>query len=309
MNNINLIKETFENQLNIEVRSVHQFENITNNYVYKIGTDTQPYIFKIYKSGWPEDKKLLFVDSQLTQYGISHAKIFAYNRDNTDFTNGYLIEECLPGKTADMLVLSKDETITLFGKLGVLVSRLHKIKLTGYGYTGGGIAQWTSFSEFMYDSLKDNTVNLLARHLVDDSELEDVGQAIWERLKGCDKYPSVLCHGDLSTKNVLVNADKIALIDWDDAYSLCWMADVAAMTLWMKREYGDFAEVYRKAFLDSYETEHDMNAFYETEDVLHVRYALDGLNYFIDTPQYDFIKVILKESLEKCGMKVPKCLL
>ncbi len=48
--------------------------------------------------------------------------------------------------------------------------------------------------------------------------------------------------------------------------------------------------------------------FYETEDLLHVRYGLDNLNYFIGTPQYDSFKAILRDSLGKCGMKL-ECLL
>ncbi len=295
--------------LNTEILSVCPFENITTNRVFKIITREKSYIFKIYKSGWPEDGKLLFVDKQLTEHGISHAKIIVYSRDNSDFPNGYLIEECLPGTTADILSLSKDETIALFKKLGALVSQIHQIKLEGYGYIGCGVAQWSTFSEFMYNSFEECTANLSSQNLLDGVELETLWEEIYQRLKVCDTYPSVLCHSDLSTKNLLVNSGEITLVDWDDSYSLCWMADIASLTLWMKREYGSDAEVYRKAFLDSYDTEYDKNAFYQVEDILHVRYGLDSLNYSIGTPLYDSVKVILKESLEKCGMKVFKCLL
>jgi Ser/Thr protein kinase RdoA (MazF antagonist) len=290
------------------VKLVHRFENVTNNSVYRIETQLQSYIFKIYKSGWPEEGKLLFVDKKLTEHNIPHAKILFYNRENEEFTNGYLIEECLPGITADRLALSKNQTIELFKKLGALVSKIHQIKLTGYGYIGVGVADWSKFSEFMYNSFDENTNNLLTQNLAKRSEIETVWSEIYQRLKVCDKYPPVLCHTDLSTKNILVNEDNITLIDWDDAYSLCWVADIACLTLWMKQEYGSNAEVYRTAFLDNYKTEYDLNVFYETEDLLHVRYGLANLNYFIGTPQYDRSKAILMESLKKCGMKL-ECLL
>ncbi|BCN29008.1 phosphotransferase [Anaeromicropila herbilytica] len=182
--------------------------------------------------------------------------------------------------------------------------QIHQIKLKGYGYIGGGVADCSKFSEFMYNSFDENTNNLLAQNLVKRDEIETTWSGIYQRLKVCDKYPPVLCHTDLSKKNVLINENDITLIDWDDAYSLCWVADVAHLTLWMKYEYGNNAEVYRKAFLDNYKTEHDMNAFCETEDLLHVRYGLENLNYFIGTPQYDSFKAILKDSVKRCGMKL-----
>ncbi len=308
MYDIDIITKVFEKNIKQSVRSVHRFENVTNNSVYRIDTELHSYIFKIYKSGWPEDGKLLFVDKKLTEHDIPHAKIFVYNRENADFSNGYLIEECLPGTTVDRLALSKIEIIEIFKKLGDLVSQIHQIKLTGYGYIGGGVADWSKFSEFMYNSFDECTNNLITHNLAERVELETIWREIYQRLKVCDTYPPVLCHTDLSTKNILLNKEKITLIDWDDAHSLCWIADIACLTLWMKQEYGSNAEVYRQVFLDNYKTEYDMNVFYETEDLLHVRYGLDKLNYFIGTPQYDSLKVILRESLEKCGMKVLECL-
>ena len=301
---INIITKVFERNIKQRVCSVHRFDNVTNNSVYRIDTELQSYIFKIYKCGWPEEGKLLFVEKKLTEHDIPHAKIFYYNRDSAEFPNGYLIEECLPGTTADRLALSKKQTIELFKKLGSLVSMIHQIKLKGYGYIGGGVADWAKFSEFMYNSFDENTNNIIAQNLVKRAELETTWSEIYQKLKVCDKYPPVLCHTDLSTKNVLINEDSITLIDWDDAYSLCWVADVAHLTLWMKHEYGNNAEVYRKAFLDNYKTEHDMNVFYETEDMLHVRYGLENLNYFIGTPQYDSFKAIMRDSLKRCGMKL-----
>lgn len=301
---IDIITKVFERNMKQSVRSVHRYENVTNNSVYRIDTELQSYIFKIYSSGWPEDGKLLFIDKKLTDYDIPHAKIFAYNRENKEFTNGYLIEECLPGTTADRLTLSESQTIELFEKLGYLVSQIHQIKLKGYGYIGGGVANWSKFSEFMYNSFDENTNYLLAQNLVKRADIEAIWSEIYQKLKICDKCPPVLCHTDLSTKNILINENSITLIDWDDAYSLCWVADVAHLTFWMKHEYGNNTVVYRKAFLDNYKTEHDMNVFYETEDWLHVRYGLENLNYFIGTPQYDSFKVILMDSLERSGMKL-----
>jgi tRNA A-37 threonylcarbamoyl transferase component Bud32 len=308
MYDINTIKRVFESDMKKPARSVHRFENVENNIVYKIETESQSYIFKIYTNhNWPEDGKLLLVDRLLTEHGIPHAKIFVCNHDKNIFPNGYLIEECLLGVAADKINLSKEELISVFRQLGALVSRIHKIKMTGYGYTGTGVALWSTFSEFMYDSMGDNKSNLLAHNVTDEEELERIGQEFWDRLKVCDKYPPVLCHTDLSTKNILVHNGNITLIDWDDVYSLPWIHDIAELTFWLKREYGDESETYRNAFFDCYQTEHDKKDFFEIESVLHTRIGLGGLNYFIGKPQEQRIRHLIKESLEKSGMKMLKC--
>lgn len=309
MYNIDIIRKTFEKHIKQQACSISRFENVANNTVFRIDTELSSYIFKIYKTGWPEEGKLMFVHKKLTEHDIPHAKILVYNREDADFLNGYLIEECLPGITADRLNMTKQETIQLFEKLGGLVSQIHQINLTGYGYIGGGIADWSKFSEFMFNSFDESTDNLIAHNLVKRAELETLWCEIYQRLKVCDTFPSVLCHTDLSAKNIIVNEDNITLIDWDDAYSLCWIADIACLTLWMKQEYGSDAEVYKNAFLSKYKTEHNMSIFYETEDLLHVRYGIQTLNYFIGTPQYDLLKGILRDSLDKCGMQLLECLI
>jgi len=69
---------------------------------------------------------------------------------------------------------------------------------------------------------------------------------------------------------------------------------------------GESAESYRRAFLDSYETEYDKTAFDRLEDVLHVWYGLDYMNFSAATPNYhhqlEAIKKILQKSLANSGI-------
>ncbi len=303
MENTAAIKKTFKIQMNKEINLICKFENVPNNQVFKIETESQPYIFKIFaKRDWPEDGKLPFVVRKLDEYKIPHAKLYVFNRDDDNFPNGYLIEECLPGVTADRLKLSVDETVELFEKLAKLISRVHQITLTNYGYTGSGIAGWNTFSEFIYDMFDDYTSKLREKNIMNTLKLDTIRENLYIKLKDCDRYPPVICHGDLSTKNILVYSDEIVLIDWDDTQSLCWMADIARLTFWMKLNYdSETADIYRKAFLDCYDTSYDKNDFNELEDYLHVWYGLDYLNFSVATPnyqhQYETIKAILKKSL------------
>jgi Ser/Thr protein kinase RdoA (MazF antagonist) len=289
MDNIALIKETFETQMGKKISSLHKFEHAPNNSVFKVEADSQSYIFKVYnKPDWPEDGKIPFVVRKLTENNIPHAQLFVFNREDDNFPNGYLIGEFLPGTTADRLALSYGDALRLFEKLAELVSRVHQINLTGYGYIGSGIAEWTTFSEHMYDVLNDNIPSIMETGFIPAAELESVSHALYERLKVCDVFPPVLNHGDLAIKNILVYRDEITLIDWDDAHSLCWMSDLARLTLWMKLHYdADTAAACRNAFLDRYETEYDKKAFLEIEDILHVWHELDHLAFFNQGPMCD----------------------
>ena len=296
------IIQTFETQTGQKVRSIRRFENVANNAVYKIETDAKPYIFKIYaKRDWPEDGKLQFISRKLDEINIPHAKILTFTRNDANFPNGCLIEECLPGTTADRLALSPGELSEMYHRLAAQMSRVHRIKMQNFGYTGDGSpAIWPTFSECMYDVMLGDT----PRGPFDDSEFETAAKQIRKRLEPCDKFPSVLCHGDLSAKNILVNNNDITLIDWDDAQSLCWMADAARLTFWMKLEYGDTAAVYRKTFLDSYETAHGKDAYYELEDILHVWYGIEYCGWFYGKSQHQHekTKALLRKSLKNCGM-------
>jgi 5-methylthioribose kinase len=200
----------------------------------------------------------------------------------------------------------------MYEKLAALVSQVHKIQLSGYGYIGSGIAEWGKFSEFMCDSLEDNISVLKERQMINEREIKNIENEITKRLEKCDSCPPVLIHGDLSAKNVIIHEKNITLIDWDDSYALCWVADIAALTLKMKWQYGADGEIYREAFLSKYKTDYDKKLFYEVEDILHVRNGIDALSFFSGNPNYqdsvDVTKVILRESLKKCGMEVLRCL-
>ena len=307
------IAKAFEAYTGQKACAVQKFAHPTNNSVYKVETVCGAYIFKVYAAkGWPEDGKRLFVNQKLKEYKIPHAEIVACGCGDETFPAGYLIEECLPGTTADRLQLSGHDALQFYKKLAALVSRVHQIKLTNYGYIGDGAPDfaWTTFSEFAYDCLGDYAVQLVEMNRIAADDFEMIAQEIRKQARICDAAPAVLNHGDLSLKNMLVHAGGITLIDWDDAHSLCWMDDIALLTLLMKWEYdSDTAETCRKAFLDSYETEHDKSLFYQSEDILHVRHGLEHLNFFDGKPQFAKINTVFQKSLKRCGIKAPARLL
>lgn len=252
---INHIRKKVEELLNEKVDYINKIENVPNNSVYKVFVKNKPYIFKIYKQRtWPEEGKLIFVNKKLIENNIGCAKIIAFDRNDSYFHTGFLLEECLPGENADHIVFDPK---------------------SGKGF----------YKKFAFDK----------------NSLLEIKKMVIDRLRLCESLPSVLCHGDLSTKNVMIDEHgDLTLIDWDDAMSYNWIADISRMTYWMKIKYNDYEyELYRNTFMEHYSTERtksDINVF---ENIFHVWIGLDYLNYFANTPQYEDTMTHFKEAMEK----------
>lgn len=286
------ISTKVEEILNVKIDSIKKLEHVTNNSVYKIITGKKEYIFKVYKQkSWPEDGKLTFVHNRLAENNIHCAKIIVFSRNDDYFINGFLIEECLAGISAEKQEFSLSEGASFYKKFAELVSKVHRIPIENYGYIGSGKACSETFTEFIEDSFNDHTGNLMSSNYFTVEKLLDIKKILIEMLAVGNDIPAVLCHGDLSQKNVIINeSGELTLIDWDDAMSLSWVADIARLTFWMKLNYNkNESKHYRDIFLEHYYPIGDKNIYYVLENVLHVWYGLDFLNYFIGTPQYDQI--------------------
>jgi len=145
-----MIKQAFESAIGKEAISIHPCKNqiLNINHVYRIETEDRPYIMKLYRSpGYPEEGKMLFVAEKLAEHSVPHARVYSYNRGDDDFPNGYIIEECLLGITADRLALDEKETCSIYGKLADLASEVHQIKFAKYGFIERGAPDCATFTQ------------------------------------------------------------------------------------------------------------------------------------------------------------------
>ena len=282
----NNIISTFQKHISAPVLFVKRIESEAINIVYRVDTQEGSFIFKQYTSGWPEEGKVPFVEAKLTEYGIPHAKLIYYHRDEENYANSYLIERFLPGTPADMLQMTLDDECTMYAKLGKLMSWVHTIPLTGYGYLGAGKGCCETFSEFTgWEDANEN----LRDTFYPASALDALMLKIKEALKPCDILPSTICHIDLAKKNVIINGDDLTLIDWDCVYALPWVCEIARLKVFLRQRYQhDAANELLHAFIDNYTPPHgDMEIYYAHENALYAWFALMSVNSVVGKPEFE----------------------
>jgi len=260
------------------------FENVPNNSVYSFESDGEGYIFKLFRSKyWPENDKLQFVNEVLRKHHIPCAELIVFTRDDPAYPSGYLIERKLEGITADKVCFTQEEEADFYKKLAVLVSAFHHIPLKGFGYIGNGGGGENSMEAFFEDEFDERVECLEEKGVYTADALRRMKEILMDAFRRFDDLPPVLCHGDLSKKNVMVQKDgDLALIDWDDAMGYNWMADISRFTFWMKMTYSEFEyQLFRNTFLDSYHGARK-DEFDDFEKAYHIYNALDNLVYAIE---------------------------
>lgn len=257
---------------------VGKIEHVTNNMVYPFTIAGNDYFLKLFRSkNWPEDGKIQFVYRSLSEKNIPCAELIAYSRDDKVYPNGYLIERKIQGTAADKVPLDREQETGLYIKLAELISSIHGIHIKNYGYIGSGIACYNSITDFFEDEFERFASEL--KDTLSDIQMKKLKEKFFRTVHDDDDLPSVLCHGDLSKKNIILRDNgEISLIDWDDAIALNWMADISRLTFWMKLNYAEQEyTLFRNIFLEHYRTSCRKSEFDVFESAYHIYAALDFL--------------------------------
>lgn len=305
MGKANIMTETVDRIINsnfgCSADEILKNENVTNNFVYSFKVSGDEYFLKLYRNkDWPEDGKIPFVYRCLSQKHIPCAELVAYCRGDEVYPNGYLIERKVQGTSADKIQLDQDSETGLYVKLAELLSQVHDINIENYGYIGSGVACYDSLIDF-YDDEFDRFEDTL-KYTLSATVLKRLKEKFFESIYAFKDLPSVLCHGDMSKKNIILNTDgEISLIDWDDAMALNWMADISRLTFWMKQNYSESEYIlFRNTFLDHYRTPYRKAEFEVFERNYHIYTALDFLVFAINVGNRE-TEGQLKNYLEEDG--------
>jgi aminoglycoside phosphotransferase (APT) family kinase protein len=285
-----LVSEATENALNTTVVSTIKIDQGEVNHVYKVVTDTDTIIVRVFRhQHWPEEGKIPWIEQALTQHDIQHAKTKFYSRKSLYFPNGFMISEYISGKSGSDAILQGDVTFDEFHqKLAILLSQIHAIPIEKYGQINNGKGQFSNFLEYRVSKVSSRMESVRGAEGISDSLIQIIIERVPQLLQPFEtRFKPVLVHGDPTPDNTIYTPEgEVILIDWDGALSETWLRDYSWITYWGSHlsKYGDIEERkqrIREAFIASYRALDFSKVEIETiERALHILQAVDLLPYY-----------------------------
>lgn len=285
------IAKAVEKELHVSIISVERLLLGEFNYVYKILTTKEPLLARVFRvRNSPEDGKLTWIEKQLTERRISHAKTIYYTRESTYFPYGYMVQEYINGENGFDAIM--DNTVSFesfFDKLVVLLQKVHSVSIKGYGDIHDGIGEYASFYESKLAWYKKNRERLSSLTDIEESIHEAVLLKLQDLKKHEKNFNSVLLHNDPTPGNTIYTQQgEIILIDWDNSGSGIWVSEYAGLTargafMWQYSTEDERNRIIKKAFKEYYKgVDFDNPAVLAIIEVLHLLTAYHSLtvHYF-----------------------------
>jgi Ser/Thr protein kinase RdoA (MazF antagonist) len=288
-----LIKRATEDVLNTAVAVSAKMTQGQVNYVYKIEAEGHKFIVKAFKRGWPEEGKLSWIERQLTQYEVPHAKMLYYSRGDAFFPHGFTISEYVEGQNALEAIAGGSLSLeTYYSQIGALLRRVHQVPAQQYGYIGYGPGgMYPTFTEHkLIHEVRERLLEMLDTDLSDEIVYLRIEEKVRRQLTPFeDRFKPVLIHADPVPKNAVWTTDhQLILIDWDEAIAGAWIADFTQLTYWhrysnpfsvtVNHEEGSAADAFFRGYGAVEFNAEEMAAM---ENALHIIHSVDLLPFYL----------------------------
>lgn len=285
----NNVKLAFQSVISEPVSTIEHIAIGETNKVFKITTDTNIYILRIFRyENNPEPGLYKKLEELLRKNLVQHAKIRYETRESTHFENGFMIMEYIEGNNGQERIESNAISFEdFFQKHFSLLYSIHSIQLSTYGSLTGNttISDWIDGSSkfIQRDKKYCRQIPNIDQRLVDRAI-----QTVQSQMNKYKQYlqPSVV-HGDPTPNNTVITQDKkIYLIDWDSAYAGTWYEDIAWITYFGAHLSVSGSREERRKRLHTIvfniyqDTIESQDVYLQIENALHIKIAFSLLPYY-----------------------------
>ena len=201
--------------------------------VYLIQTNNEKYIYKESKKDISKIKNEEYALKILSKLEIPIPKLVYSDKE-------FLIETYINGD-----LLSKKDSEDLFIQLGHYISKIHSVKMEGFGEIKNDKGEYKTESEYLFSWLNLNNSN---HKILKNFNLKKIFEENLDLLKSENSY---FLHGDISCSNTIVYDNKInGIIDFGDV--ICGVIEYDLGLFYIKIEneknWSSFLKGYNKEF-------------------------------------------------------------
>ncbi|HEY9676613.1 MAG TPA: aminoglycoside phosphotransferase family protein [Drouetiella sp.] len=240
------------------LRSVKRFSDGVVNRVYLVSAKHGKFVARLNEDCLVTFKKEAWAIERASKFGVIAPKVFGVGEiGNT----GYMVMEYVSGKNFSDVKRNRRKALNDFGRQTKLIN---SIEVGGFGF----FLDWGD--EITFKETWSETCEVQHKFIFGNSDLVQMGALTnEEQNRVIDflapmndwKYPPMLCHGDVSTGNVIVKPDgTVVVIDWTQVK-------------------GGVAPYYDLAGLSEKLTDADFREFLQGYGMSPEEFAADRMNY------------------------------
>lgn len=227
------------------------------NVVRKVRINRDYYVVRMHpknvKNGYFHVEKV--VHDLAIEEDLPVSKIIEVHEATSPEDMDFVLMTMLHGATLDNHLL-KDKTneAELLFKAGALMSRIHTIKVEGFGPFDNEIAKdthklvglHTNYHDFIWSGLEENLQRLVSLEVMDQTQALSV-RSVFEKTNYEPSNGVRLIHNDMADWNMLTDGKEITgILDWDECHGGDPVADLACWsTFFTMDRYNKFLAGYK----------------------------------------------------------------